>query len=125
MELYLLISFLDHEICRIRYPEGGESILKEMDFSSNNWYIDIAAMIGTVIIGAEWQTLEIYILCILTESILRPLFFGISISTFFQKIEIIIYYCEEKVEVKFGQEGRKKLELSRSRKFFDHENSRP
>lgn len=41
----------DHDVCRVRYPDGGVSILKEMGFHDENWYFDIAALIAIIVVS--------------------------------------------------------------------------
>ena len=40
-------TFLDHEICQVRFPKGGTSVITEMGFDAANWSKDIAILLGT------------------------------------------------------------------------------
>ena len=44
-------NIADHEMCRLRYPDGGQSVIKEMGFSLDNWWINVTVLfLETVII---------------------------------------------------------------------------
>ncbi len=47
----VVVNLEDHEVCRLRFPDGGESIMKEMGFSSDMWWTNIAVLfLETVLI---------------------------------------------------------------------------
>ncbi|CAG5079728.1 Oidioi.mRNA.OKI2018_I69.PAR.g9341.t1.cds [Oikopleura dioica] len=35
----------DHEICQVRYPKGGTSVITEMGFDAANWTKDILVLL--------------------------------------------------------------------------------
>ena len=49
--------FLDHEICQVRYPKGGTSVITEMGFDAANWTKDILVLLG---IGSSDSKLQNY-----------------------------------------------------------------
>ena len=47
----VVVNLEDHEVCRLRFPNGGESIMKEMGFSADMWWTNIAVLfLETVLI---------------------------------------------------------------------------
>ena len=43
-------NFSDDEICKLRFPDGGKSILSEMGFSVENWRLNIAVLMAETVI---------------------------------------------------------------------------
>jgi len=44
------VTLKDHDVCEVRFPKGGTSILDEMGFSASHFWYNIFALLGLLVL---------------------------------------------------------------------------
>ena len=52
--------FSDHDVCEVRFPKGGTSILDEMGFSASHFWYNIFALLGLNRICIIYEKIFLY-----------------------------------------------------------------